>query len=72
MKVVEDFHRSLGTMAGLSNFLCEAPPRPFFCEGAESGGARLGTLTHFFWGGAAFAEGSWRELESPGNNGRIS
>jgi len=32
---------------GLSNFLCEAPPRPFICECAVSGGARHGTLTHF-------------------------
>ena|SRR5258707_14918722 len=53
------------TFAGLSNSLCEAPPRPFFCECAVSGSARHGTLTYFFWGGAAFAEGSWRELESP-------
>jgi hypothetical protein len=30
-----------------SNALCEAPPRPFFCEYAVSGSARDGTLTHF-------------------------
>jgi len=35
------------SISGLSNALCKASPRPFFCECAVSGGARHGTLPHF-------------------------
>ncbi len=51
--------------AGLSNSLCEVPPRPFFCEYVVSGGARHDILTHFSgvgWPSQREAGENWKAL----------
>src|SRR6266699_1180172 len=53
-----NYHECLVT-SGLSNSLCGALPRPFFCGCAVPGSAPRHTHP-CLWGGAAFAERSWR------------